>query len=324
MEGHGGQEAYRRGESRKIRSPSVVRQFGEMQGQPPVCTAVVVIWQGSTSWRECLQSLRDAAELVSAAVEIIVVNNGSEHSSSAKDSHLWDGWIDLAENKGPSAARNVGAFMAEGEIVAFVDDDALVAPDYFKAALPYFENPQTLGIRGRLLPLRHPYFTSLATHYDRGPQPIEDALITEGACLIRRRVFIDSGGFPVEIFGHEGIELTGRLQRSEPGGHTLYAPDVVLRHDYLDSWADFFEKVTRCAQNEEELPDRDPHAAQFLKEYFKRSFQRPSLPITRRAARRGLIALRGILQGVNATRRVMIAFVFPSAFAAHKRSSPRV
>lgn len=261
-------------------------------------TAVIVTWVGGADDLDgSLRSIRSAAERLAEPVEILVVDNGTPTQLADELDDLWDRWIRFGQNLNPSPARNLGVATASADIVAFVDDDGHVAPDYFRAALRYFDDPDVVAIRGRVTALEHPYFTTLATHYDRGPNPVEDALVTEGASFVRRDALIDAGGFPDELLGHEGIALTCRLQRSAGGGRILYVPDVVLRHDYLESWKSFFTKQLRYAENEAAVDDRSPEVAEFMKEYFNRSFPRRNLPPHKLTARTLLRALRAVLQG---------------------------
>lgn len=271
----------------------------------PVSTAtisvVVVTWQKAPCPRRCLESLQEACSRVDADVEIIVVDNAGDTNPEAYQG-LWDRWVGLSENLGPGPARNLGAEIASGEILAFVDDDGVVDDDYFKNALPYFCDPHIVGIRGRITPVHHHYFSALASHYDRGPDPLEDALITEGASFVRRASFLAVDGFPFGIFGHEGLELTYRLTSLHPQVTTVYCPDVVLHHDYLTGWGEFFRKARRNAKCEERVEHRDPGAAAYLKEYFRRTFPRRRLPPSQEITRQLLRLLRAALATIGTPR----------------------
>lgn len=258
--------------------PFVASSRGEAVDDPTV-TAVVVAWDGSDQLQECLTSLRRAGRRLDGPLEIIVVDNDAP-PRLRRITDEWDRWIRLTTNLGPAPARNLGAALAGGPLVAFVDDDGLAAPDYFDGALAYFDDEQVIGLRGRVVARDHPLFCAAAGHYDRGPQPCRDALITEGASLVRRTAFVEAGGFADDLYGHEGIDLTRRLESLADDAHTLYAPDVVLRHDYATSWTEFAEKHLRCAVNERSAPHADGEAAEYIREYHRRSFgeSRRSLP----------------------------------------------
>ena len=259
----------------------------------PQVSAVVTAWAHSPPLGDCLRSVRRAERYLEGAVEIVVVDNGHVQDHPDELDGLWDHWIESPRNLGPSRGRNLGARAASAAIVAFIDDDATVDPAYFQNALPYFGDPSVVGLRGRVRSRRHPLYTAVASHYDRGPVVVDDALITEGASLLRRRAFLEAGGFPENVDGHEGIELTYRLLRHSPDDSTLYAPDVVLEHDYAVSLPDFVQKSIRHALSRVDIRNRQPDAAQYLEDYFDRSFPgspTPSAPY--RLVRAGLRCLR--------------------------------
>lgn len=98
----------------------------------------------------CLQSLVASSY---TAIEVIVVDDGSTDNTgkivegfAKSDSRIM---LFSQSNAGPSAARNNGLEHASGDIIAFVDSDDYVEPDYFyelsaafgesKAEVVYFE-----------------------------------------------------------------------------------------------------------------------------------------------------------------------------------------
>ena len=50
--------------------------------------------------------------------------------------------------KGTSRARNLGAWLARGDVIAFTDDDCQPEPDWLRNALPYFDDPGVVGVEG--------------------------------------------------------------------------------------------------------------------------------------------------------------------------------
>src|SRR5690349_8888005 len=62
----------------------------------------------------------------------------------------------VTANAGPagaSASRNSGVSVSHGEIVAFLDDDAVASPTWLEALLGHFAGPDVVGVGGRLDPL---------------------------------------------------------------------------------------------------------------------------------------------------------------------------
>ena len=54
--------------------------------------------------------------------------------------------------KGLSAARNLGYKNAKGTIVAFIDDDATLFPDWATETMKTYSNTSIIGITGPILP----------------------------------------------------------------------------------------------------------------------------------------------------------------------------
>ncbi|MCD5401861.1 glycosyltransferase [candidate division NPL-UPA2 bacterium] len=54
---------------------------------------------------------------------------------------------------GLSETRNVGIRAAEGDIVAFIDDDAVAEPDWLENLVRPFEVPEVVAVGGRAVPL---------------------------------------------------------------------------------------------------------------------------------------------------------------------------
>ena len=53
--------------------------------------------------------------------------------------------------KGTSRARNLGAWLARGDVIAFTDDDCLPEPDWLRNAAPYFADPGVVGVEGLVI-----------------------------------------------------------------------------------------------------------------------------------------------------------------------------
>jgi O-antigen biosynthesis protein len=155
-----------------------------------------------------------------------------------------------------SRARNTGLAQAEGEIIAFTDDDVVVDKNWVRTALAAFERTSGVGcVTGRILPLSletagHRLFDEF-TVFDKGEEPREFRLpetqvveplfpyvaghVGSGANIfVRREIALGIGGFdPVlgtPTLGGEDLDLFIRLVRD--GITIAYDPDVIVFHDH--------------------------------------------------------------------------------------------
>jgi GT2 family glycosyltransferase len=93
----------------------------------PKVSVVVCAYNAERTMAPCLTSLE---KLTYPNYEVIVVNDGStDRTRQIAERHEYIRLINQ-ENKGLSAARNVGIAAATGEIVAFTDSDCMADPDW--------------------------------------------------------------------------------------------------------------------------------------------------------------------------------------------------
>lgn len=97
----------------------------------PLVTIIVPVYNAGTYLDACLESV---ARQSYPCIEVVIVDDGSADGSGA----LCDAWklknpswtVLHRANGGPAAARNTGLDNSRGELVAFVDSDDVVGPDY--------------------------------------------------------------------------------------------------------------------------------------------------------------------------------------------------
>jgi GT2 family glycosyltransferase len=103
----------------------------ELRQQPvrlPTVSVVMPTFQRGPTLKRTLEALT-ATDYPSDLLELIVVNNGST-DSTADVVHRFPILRSVTQNhSGVSKARNHGATLATGEVLLFLDDDIIVAPD---------------------------------------------------------------------------------------------------------------------------------------------------------------------------------------------------
>lgn len=98
----------------------------------------------------CLQSLRAQRY---QDFEVIVVDDAPDDQPATDLARRFGARYLLQSSPGVSAARNRGARAAHGQIVAFIDDDAVADPDWLLVLADAFQDASITGVAGRILPL---------------------------------------------------------------------------------------------------------------------------------------------------------------------------
>ncbi|MDZ4288525.1 MAG: glycosyltransferase, partial [Prosthecobacter sp.] len=115
----------------------------------PRISVVVCTRNGSATLSACLSSL---AQLRYPNHEIILIDDGSTHDIAAIALCFPQVRYLRQEHAGLSVARNLGASLASGEIIAYTDDDCLVDEDWLTYLATAFDDPQWVAAGGPNIP----------------------------------------------------------------------------------------------------------------------------------------------------------------------------
>ncbi|WP_254274261.1 glucosyl-dolichyl phosphate glucuronosyltransferase [Haloarcula marina] len=160
------------------------------------------------------------------------------------------------ENVGLLDSRNNGAEVATGDVVVFLDDDAVADEEWLAKLVAAYEETDALAVGGRMVPAwvagkpsflpEEFYWLIGVTHRGFGPNgdPDEAGEVrnTFGSNIsFRRDVFLELGGFEDDIGGRQGTknlqggetELCARLE-SEYDSGVYYVPDALVAHKIFD------------------------------------------------------------------------------------------
>lgn len=221
---------------------------------------IVVAWQPDAGLAACVSRL---AELVPSDVEVLLVGNAVDLRPAVGPliaAGASGRVIQLAKNEGPSPARNVAAERARSPVLAFLDDDARIERGWVEALIDGVGRDGVVAVRGRIAPDSQPVLTRLARAYDLGDERRIAFLNTEGNMAVRADEFREVGGFAA-MFGHEGVELSGRLRDRYGAESIWYEPAAVIRHDYVTGFGVYFAKKFRHGSMMRRLRPADIRAA---------------------------------------------------------------
>ena len=96
--------------------------------EPPRVSVIVPTYQRAGALAKTLTALA-SLDYPREALEIFVVDDGSTDSTAVTVSEFAGAKYVYQPNGGVAVARNHGARLATGEVLLFVDDDIVVAPD---------------------------------------------------------------------------------------------------------------------------------------------------------------------------------------------------
>jgi glycosyltransferase involved in cell wall biosynthesis len=275
----------------------------------PKVSVVVVAYRSEDRVVGCLEHLRDQHGLSRDEIEIILLDNGGLEKARPEFPRLLDTEVRMTHNVGLCPARNLGAALARADIVSFIDDDGLVEPDYYQNALRHLHDPSIVAIRTRIVFKDHRYFTALASHYDRGEQLLDDNLITEGSSVLRLAPFMEVGGFADSLSPFEGLDFSYRLKSYRPEARIVYAPDLVMHHDYVDGFKKLYRKSIGYRSLYDLAEAGDPGIEAFVRAHQQRRFPDATRRWDEKLARGALGAVMSSLRFYSRLTRKQSSYI---------------
>jgi glucosyl-dolichyl phosphate glucuronosyltransferase len=223
---------------------------GALACAPMRVSAIVPTHDRPERLRTCLESLR-AQTIDPALLEVIVVDDGSTGDiASVVSAAAAAGPIAMRCERQPlgglNSARNRGARIAEGDVLAFLDDDTIVAEAWAETIRTAFDDDGCDAVGGRVeLGLEGPPPPWLAARsyylaeYDLGAQPRwideTDPLPVGANCAVSRQAFDRVDGFRVgldrigaSLVSNGDTEFFHRLKTT--GARLRYEPRACVVH----------------------------------------------------------------------------------------------
>lgn len=239
-------------------------------------SVVIVTYQVSKDDFE--RTLSALAQQTASAYELLVVDNGTEWNveSALAAFDRCRSYVRLDGNRGVTVARNVGSRLARGDLLVFLDDDAVPESDFVAAHRRLHDQEDVVAARGRVFPRKKTLYNRLQTHYDMGPEACPHFINIEGNTSFDRETFLDYGGFTEELTGragHEGLELTYRMvaEGDVDRDQVVYFPDAVIYHDYAENFSDFVIKRTDRSTMATHLDGENDNLFGFARSYSRSS-----------------------------------------------------
>jgi glycosyltransferase involved in cell wall biosynthesis len=166
-------------------------------------------------------------------------------------------------SRGLSGARNTAVEEARGEIVAFLDDDAIPVDGWLDAIRAPYADSLVHGVGGLASPhwsggkprwFPDEFLWVVGCSYRGLPFNIQPVRNPVGANMSFRRVAFDAAGMFSETIGRVGdvplsceeTEFSIRMSRANPGAIILYNPSARVEHHVLSQRRSVRYFVRRC------------------------------------------------------------------------------
>ena len=233
-----------------------------MEPTPRLATTIVIPTHSEERWASLVRTIASARSQNHAPAEIVVVTDHNPELFRRIRRDL--AGVTVLENayaQGVSGNRNTGAFHAQTSLIAFLDDDTSADPDWLGRLIKPFEDATVVGTGGGISPdwqfsrprwMPEEFLWAVGGSYAGMPTktaPIRN--VWSASMVVRREVFMAVGGFRVgfgklgDVNRPEDTELCLRMS-ALAGGHWMYVPDAVIRHEVPARRSTFNFFLHRC------------------------------------------------------------------------------
>ncbi len=219
----------------------------------PTATVAICTRDRTDDLKRCLDAL---VEMPDEGQEILVVDNApaTDATRTLVADYPRVRYV-LEDRPGLDCARNRALHEAQGEIVAFTDDDSVPDPNWLRAILPNFSDPLVLCVTGLTMPLEleteaQEWFERMST-FNRGfkrrvfdmtnHNPLAAGQVGAGVNMAVRRTILEKVGPFVEALDagtptHSGgdHEMIVRILRN--GYRIVYEPEALNWHRHRQTW----------------------------------------------------------------------------------------
>lgn len=163
--------------------------------------------------KKCIESLGNAIQKWGGKAEIILVDNGSKDTT--KQIAEAKGCLVIEQLEGTiSKLRNIGAKNARGNIMAFLDADCLVSPDWISFCLENFSDHTIAATGTRAVPdLERATWVEKAWYrlVSGAIRPDLVEWLGTSNLFVRKEVFSQIGGFDENLETGEDVDLCYRI-----------------------------------------------------------------------------------------------------------------
>lgn len=212
--------------------------------------------------KNCLQSFENI-NYPKKYFEVIVVDDGSIDGTEEfmiNNNKFNFNLVSIRQkNNGPAAARNLGIAKAQGEFIAFTDDDCVVEKNWLDECIRSFDEDNIGGVGGATKHKMTGAFCEFMDFYKVMDPPVVNGevlyLITANACY-RRDAILAVNGFEEKIRNPGGEDPDLSMKVKEKGYKLIFNPNCVVYHFHKNSLKSFYRTFFNYGRGAYFLRDR--------------------------------------------------------------------
>jgi mycofactocin glycosyltransferase len=243
----------------------------------PFVSVVVCTFNRGDRISQCLESL-DRQTYPKDRYEVIVVDDGSTDNTAQMIQAQGARVIRHGNNRGVPSTRNTGLMAARGEIIAYIDDDAVANPRWLEYLIQPFDSPEVTASGGQTLAYKTDHIIErylAATGYGNpaplafgesknplwrfwiylkdmfmpigiAPRPMEAQAVFGCNCAYRASALRAIGGFDETLLADEDTEISTRFRNG--GEHIFFIPDAIVRHRHRENLVKLMRQTYRRSE----------------------------------------------------------------------------
>lgn len=135
----------------------------------------------------------------------------------------------------PGEARNLGAKLAKGKYLLFIDDDCLAGDGWIEKNIEFLKKRKNIGAVGGRIMGNSKKFFSLCTDYTNFWRQQGNLLrkvnqLYTASLGVKKKVFLSLGCFNEKVKVGEDVEFVNKLAKN--GYLNYYHPEIIVFHDH--------------------------------------------------------------------------------------------
>lgn len=202
------------------------------------CSIIIPAYNAEATIHSCLSSAKTQS-IAKSDYEIILVDDGST-DNTADIARSFGVQVVVQENQGPATARNVGAKLAQGNVLVFTDSDCTLHENFLEHMIAPIEDGRAVGVQGRYKTKQTPFMArfgqvEIETRYQRMLKAPYIDFIGTYAAGYRRDIFLQQGGFDTEFSMASGEDSEFSFALHRLGHKMIFQPEAMVHHLHPES-----------------------------------------------------------------------------------------